>query len=394
MADPAVIHSVLSFSGRERWRKCPASVRMSAGLPDKSGPSAAEGAIAHAVKEYAVKQWQARATPSFAHHAPPPGLDVPNGDVEAWNVAMFRHAQEYVRFIRTLTETYPDAIVLEEQKVDARSIHPQLFGTADTIIWIPSIGRLIVIDYKYGFRVVDIGTADDTNPQLAAYGVAAAEQITKAGQEVREIVLGVYQPRVPLRDPAQLLTIPNAQKWLLDERAKLYLEAGATEAPDAPLKPGDHCRYCKAAAAGKCPAVKTFTATALNVAAGELALLDIPTDELLALYSARSAFKPFLEEIEERIAQLAKVGHARLTIKESQGRQMWADPKTAALTLMALGRTDLLQPVSLSDALPAMPADVAASLTKRSKPSVTIKVVDAPAVKEVAKIFDKYAKIA
>jgi RecB family exonuclease len=390
MSNPAGIHSFLSFSSRERWRACPGSVRLSKGLPDKGSPFAAEGTVAHAVKEAVMRDPEAHI--DLAQFAVPEGLDLGAQTVAQWRNQLLIHARNYCDFVTSHVSGDLTPLILEEQRVAATSIHPALFGTADTIIWQASIGRLTVIDYKYGFKAVDVGTIEDTNPQLAAYGVAAAEKVHEAGQTVREIVLAVYQPRVPLRAPAQVLTIPNAQDWLAVERAKLRDEAEATEAPDAPLVPGDHCRYCKAAAAGLCPAVKQPVATALNVAAGAQALLDISVDELLNLYSARAAFKPFWEEVEERIKQLATMGHARLQVKETAGRQMWADPKSAAMTLLAIGRSDLVQPVALSDALPALPADVAATLVKRSKPSTTIKVVDAPAVKDVAKIFDKYAR--
>jgi hypothetical protein len=81
-----------------------------------------------------------------------------------------------------------------------------------------------------------------------------------------------------------------------------------------------------------------------------------------------------------------------LTIKESQGRQMWADPKLAALTFLTMGRTDLLQPVSISEALPHLPEAYQAGLVKRSAPSKTIKVVDDYTPHAIAGIFQKYIK--
>jgi len=386
MADADVIHSFLSFSRRGRWRACPGSVRLSKGLTDKSSANAKEGSDAHKIKEMVMgRKLRVGSDPD----APFPKIDRPVAELEE----MMRHANDYVVFVRTFIDGYPDAIVLEEQKVDASALHPALFGTADTIIWIPSIRKLIVIDYKYGFRAVDVGTVEDTNPQLAAYGVSAALMLMSAqGVAPAEIVLAVAQPRLPLGERYPQLHIPDAPSWLQVESEKMRTEALATEDPNAPLVPGDHCRYCKAAMHGKCPAVKQYVGTALNVAAGTVALLDIPTDELLALYSARSAFKPFLEEIEARVEQLAKVGHARLQVTVVKGRQMWADPKSAAMTLLAIGRADLVQPVALSDALPALPTELHGALVKRTAPSSRIKVVDAPHVKDVAKMFDKYTK--
>ena len=44
-------HAVLSPSAAARWLKCPASVAMTASMPEETSPYALEGSIAHAVAE-------------------------------------------------------------------------------------------------------------------------------------------------------------------------------------------------------------------------------------------------------------------------------------------------------------------------------------------------------
>lgn len=392
MSNPQVSHSILSFSGRKRWKSCPISVELSKGMPDSSGPAAAEGTIAHAVAEHYVKQHFALPGAPAAgavapDQVPPPGLDLKGDTVQRWNETLRHHGRGYRDFIKGLIPPGAKAHVAIEQRVEITSISDQLFGTADCLVLLPELLHLFVVDYKYGFADVDVGTYDDPNEQLAAYAVAAAEGLAAKGVRVETITLAVYQPRRPLAAPSQTLGLDAA--WLVHERAKLAREVAAVANPGAPV-PGDHCRYCKGKP--KCPTVHNSLSTALAAYAGEKNVLDMPEDDIVQLFAARTAFKAFWEDVEERVEQLVKAGHKNLWIKETQGRQMWKDPKAAALTLLAMNRTDLLQPIAISNALPVLPAEFHDELVKRSAPSRSIQVVDVQAPSAIATMFKNYAK--
>lgn len=394
MTNPQISHSILSFSGRKRWKTCPISVELSKGMPDSSGPAAAEGTLAHLVAEHYVKQHFALPGAPAAgavapEQVPPPGLDLKGDTPQRWNETLRHHGRGYRDFIRSLVPDGWVAHVAIEQRVAITSISDQLFGTADCLVWLPVQNRLIVVDYKYGFADVDVGTYDDPNEQLAAYAVAAVEGLAAKGVNVRTtaVTLAVYQPRRPLAAPSQTLDLDA--DWLAIERAKLAREVAAVANPGAPV-PGDHCRYCKGKP--KCPALHSSLSTALAAYAGEKNVLDMPEDDIVQLFAARTAFKAFWEDVEERIEQLVKAGHKNLRIKETQGRQMWKDPKAAAETLLAMNRLDLLQPVAISNALPVLPVEFHAELVKRSAPSRSIQVVDVQAPSAIATMFKNYAK--
>lgn len=394
MSNPQVSHSILSFSGRKRWKMCPISVELSKGMPDSSGPAAAEGTLAHAVAEHYVKQHFAlpggpAAGAVAPEQVPPPGLDLKGDTPARWNETLRHHGRGYRDFIKGLIPPGAQAHVAIEQRVAIASISSQLFGTADCLVLLTINGAsyLIVIDYKYGFADVDVGTYDEPNEQLAAYAVAAAEGLAEKGVRVEKILLAVYQPRRPLAAPSQTLELDAA--WLALERAKLTREVAAVANPGAPV-PGDHCRYCKGKP--KCPTVHNSLSTALAAYAGEKNVLDMPEDDIVQLFAARTAFKAFWEDVEERIEQLVKAGHKNLRIKETQGRQMWKDPKAAAETLLAMNRLDLLQPVAISNALPVLPVEFHDELVKRSAPSRSIQVVDVQAPSAIATMFKNYAK--
>ena len=399
MSNPVVLHSKLSFSGRDRWRNCPASVHLSAGLPDNSSPAAAEGTCAHTVAEFYVRQ-AFNLPGAVAGDAPmqefPEGFDPEGKTREEWNEELRMHGKAYARFIGEQITTAAgenrdwiigrDVFVMLELKVSIPSIHDQLFGTADCIIWIPSLRLLSVIDYKYGFGHVDIGTVDDTNPQLSAYMVAAAEVLPEPPQTMR---VAVYQPRLPTAMQAPL-DLPG--EWLQRERLKLRDETAAVDAPGAAanVKAGDHCRYCKAKP--KCPRTHNAVSTAIQAAGGLVDLSTMGEELVIALWASRTAFKAFWEDVEERVQKMAAANHPRVSVKVSKGRKMWADPKEAALYLMAMNRTDLLQPVAISEALPHLPAELRAGLVKDSAGSRTISFADAPQPHAMAALFQQFAQ--
>jgi len=398
MSNPVVQHSILSFSGRERWRNCPASVELSKGMKDRSGPAAAEGTCAHTVGEFYVRQ-------AFDLPGAQPGdapaqapvmeldrfaklVDQPAAiaiEATMWNEEMRQHGKAYVAFIRSLIPAGEQFFVSIEMRVAAKTVSDKLFGTLDCCVWLPRLRKLIIIDYKYGFVEVEIGDRQNPNAQLAAYAVAALDQCTL--QADGGVTLAVFQPRRTFGAPQAPLELPP--EWVAEERAKLAREVAATETPSAPV-PGDHCRYCKAKS--KCPTTVNALETAIQVHSGARDMLSIPTDALIDLWAARAAFKAFWEDVEERISQEVKNGNPRLQMTERQGRQMWADERDAALTLLAIGKTELLRPCTITDALPHLPEAWQKQLIRRSQPSRSIKLVSEVSPSQVAQTFAKYAK--
>lgn len=399
MSNPAVQHSTLSFSGRERWSACPGSVGMSVGMSDKSSPAAAEGTAAHSVGEFYIRQTFslpgaiAGECPDVESAA---GLDrfeglldeVRDAEKAKWNEELRTHGKRYRDFIVSLIPTGMrwgiDVFVSIETRVAAQSIDKRLFGTADCLLWFPQFRHLIVVDYKYGFMDVDVGTVERPNKQLSAYAIAALDRLT--GTRPESVELAVFQPRRVAGAPDQRLKLPIAA--LDAEIERLKAEVAEVDRPNPKLSTGDHCRYCKGKP--KCPKVQGAMQTVLDVGAGLRSVLDMPADDLLALYSARTAIKNVMEDVEEKVAILAKEGNPRVMRETRQGRRVWADPATVTLTLLALGLDKHLKPGNLSDVLPDLPEGFEAGLVKRTADSVSLKVVDAPSVSQVGQMFAKY----
>ena len=271
-----------------------------------------------------------------------------------------------------------------ECKVAAQSIDKRLFGTADCLLWFPQWRHLIVVDYKYGFIDVDVGTAERPNKQLSAYAIAALDRLT--GERPSTVDLAVFQPRRVAGPAEQYLKLKI--EHLDAEIVRLREEVAQVDMPNPKLSIGDHCRYCKGKP--KCPKVQAQFQAALDVAAGQRSVLDMPADDLIALYSARTAIKNVLEDVEEKIIHLAREGNPRIVRETRQGRRVWADPAMAVLTLMSLGLDKHLKPGNLSDVLPDLPEGFEAGLVKRTAESVSYKVTDAPQVSQVGETFRKF----
>jgi hypothetical protein len=361
-------------------------------MPNESGPAAEEGTIAHKVAEFYVRQrfgLEGAKTGMPPEYQPPVGLDLKGQTVNGWNAALRLHGQDYAAFIATLVGNYPDVRIVLEKRVAVDGITPPLFGTADCLLWYPSVNRLAVVDYKYGYGEVDVGTADAPNEQIAAYAVAAAETFNL---DVRQVGLAIYQPRRIHGEPGQTLLTDGA--WLANEASKLLAEARQVEAAYAGIitapVPGSHCRYCPAAS--RCTATHAAAKTALQSHVKASMVHDMTDAEIVALWAVRTAFKNFWEDVEERISKMADRGAAGLVVKVAKGRKMWADPSAAVFTLLALGRTDLLAPAAIGEALPAIPVEMHDSLVKLANGAKTILSTEAADPLTVAATFDKYAQ--
>jgi hypothetical protein len=415
MAMATAEHSTLSFSGRDRWRNCPVSVVLSKGEKDESGAAAEEGTLAHLVAEFYVRQAfnlpgamegeypEVIAPPKglerFTRLAEPGKRDELLREIAEWNEEMRKHAKTYVRYIQSLIPPGAVAFVSLETRVAARSIDARLFGTADCLIWFPEFKVLIVVDYKYGFGDVDVGTVENPNLQLISYDVAALDQCTL--QAHGGTTIAIFQPRRPIGEAGQSLYLPadriaRERKKMADDVAAVDEAARLFDSGDYPVsklvKPGDHCRYCKAA--HKCPATKTAVQAALDVQAGLASVLDMTEDDLIALYASRNAVKALMEDITERIESLSKLGSAKLRVETKQGRRMWKNQKEAALTLLALGLDKCLVPGALSEVIDEIPEQFREALVGRARDSVSIKVVTESKPGEVAEAFRKFAQSA
>ncbi len=320
-------HMKLSASGCSRWWECPGSIRMAEGQPNIESEFALEGTAAHALAEHVLKNPPANAFyyQKREHLIP----NFPKGQKVTEEMADF--VQGYVDYVVNLrNETKGD--VLLEQKVVAKHIHPMLGGTADTIIK-EHFTCLHVVDFKYG---AGIAVEAKDNKQMRVYGVAAAY-----GEDFPMVKLHIYQPRAEHADgPVRVEEMKMSD--LVEWSKELKQKAIATEDPKAPLKTGEHCRWCP----GKvvCPAFKADTqlATAgVDVTVANPSFLDpvkLTDQQISKIIQNEATIKAWIESVKElalmRLRAGEKIEGVKLVAKRTSKEWLDEDKMKGALSAL------------------------------------------------------------
>jgi len=240
-------HAKLSPSKRSRWALCPGSIREEAKYPDTgSGPAAADGTHSHTLLEHCINTFLSdpmeQVGETFTDHE---GTFV----VDADRAARVKVAVNYIRE-RSMNGLFQ---VYSEQKVDPEHLlgRSDLSGTVDCQIYGP--GFVELIDYKDGMGVV---TAEG-NMQLEqyAYGVLAGYKLPVNGAyPIDRVKMTIIQPKLALRGMPAITSHEVSVRDLLTNMGTIISQAAATDAPDAPLVPGDsQCKFCRAK--GSCSAL-------------------------------------------------------------------------------------------------------------------------------------------
>ena len=225
-------HSKIGASSAHRWFECPGSVRLCATVIPTTSEFAEEGTAAHELAEHCLKM----GVPAVSL------LDVEFNGFKV-TVEMAEAVQVYLDFIE---ENYDDSKILQvEKKFHLDWLHPDLYGTNDACIDEP-FGRLTIVDYKHGKGVpVEV----EENKQLMYYALGALHDAPGC----EEVELVIVQPRAahvagPVR---RWLTTPERLRAYQDELREAVIR---TEAKEAALSAGKHCRFCDAAPI--CPELK------------------------------------------------------------------------------------------------------------------------------------------
>jgi hypothetical protein len=283
-------HSRIGASSMHRWSVCPGSVAASKDIVSKSSKYAEEGSDAHALAAHCLKTKEDPSKFGFQ-------TVTLEGRTFTVDKEMVNAVSEYVDNIYLDINPVTEDVLVVEQRFDLSEVHPGLFGTADAVTWKPRQKQLIVDDFKYG---AGIAVDPENNPQLLYYGLGA---LLACNYPAATVTLRITQPRCDhAKGPVRWWTIDALD--LLDFKADLKKYAQATEDPNAPLVPGDHCRFCPAA-----PHCKALRGQAQEIAKLEFAptLAYDPADLKRALDS-RDIVKAWLKTLDEFAYAEAEAG--------------------------------------------------------------------------------------
>ena len=314
-------HSPLGMSVLERRVACPGSMRMEEGRPDTPSVYARRGTELHAVAAHCLS----RAIDAIDH--------IPD---DADGAAI---VQAYLDVVRAAAVAHAPGAMHIEREFQLTALSELYWGTADVVLVAPP--KLWVCDLKTGAgHPVPIRRPDGRpNMQLAGYALGVMQSLPRdLGSEITEIELVVMQPRL---GPPQSVTLSVGE--LHDLAADLLDLAEAVVKPDAPLNPGGHCTFCRAAV--DCPAARS---KALAVAQVEFDIVANPEhamapplpskltlDQLSRVLSGARFLETWVAGVEAYAKALADKGVEipGWKLVNKRGRRIWADEVAAGVVM-------------------------------------------------------------
>jgi len=275
-----------------RWKACPGSYRTAKRVPRRR-PSiyAATGTLAHEIIENIVRDPEAvRAGAEVPRSMVGKTFTIEGHDITV-DDDLLDGINTMLGYLHSVSADYSFLRTEMQVTVDywlilAGLTPPEpMFATADIVLLDPFKGRLEIVDYKNGAGI--FVTIQD-NPQLLYYaaGVLAFLKTRHPKVIVEQVRITVVQPHASGQEKirSQDFDVIDVMLWVDDV---LVPAVRAAVDPDAPLTPGDYCRFCPAAQG--CPAL---IASAVVMAKKDFAdhiLPDDPKDLAEQLVTAERA---------------------------------------------------------------------------------------------------------
>lgn len=393
-------HSLLSPSGAHRWMRCPGSLLLEKGAPDRSTRYADEGSAAHKIATDCLLS-DGKLTPEDFL-----GCML---DMGAHQILVDHEMVESVEQFIAVVQQYAEGggQILVDKRVDFSSyigVEGQT-GTADVIILFPE--RVIVIDLKYG-KGVKVYAAN--NEQCRLYALGALHDYGFVCDPV-DIAMVIHQPRLEHVDEDCML-VSDLEAWAANEAKPAAAEALAivdragdiTEKgygvalQDVRLEPGEkQCKFCNAKA--NCPALRAE----MNVTVGHVAsaadfadLAEVDSEDLylqmLKVPLIESFCKAIRAETERRLFQGDRNPYFKL-VEGRLGNRAWTSEEEAEAAMKAAK----VKPDEIYTKKVVSPTQAEKNL-KKTKPKVWAAlqplIVRAPGKPSVALATDKRPALA
>lgn len=238
----AKAHLTFGGSSAHRWLACPGSARLCATLPPQvENEHMAAGTRAHALLELAVRERRDNVLEFDGVSLQPGWPEFELDDVEA--------VQKALDHVNEIMEKHPDAVMWVERQF---TLDDDIGGTADVVIYIPSLKLLVVIDYKHGRGKY----VPETTPQMKLYAACVLFGLTDL--HIERVDATIIQPRCQVGEPIR--TAIYSPGDLISFSDDVDMAVAAARAEDAPLLPGEtQCHWCPAQQAAACPALFDMT---------------------------------------------------------------------------------------------------------------------------------------
>lgn len=302
---------------------CPGSVRQSRGIIEVPSIFALEGTQAHELLERCLR---ARSMDQAHGHPAFEGVRV-----------CFDHVFE-------ILDEFPDAVLLVEVKFTlwSEAAPNEVYGTCDIAIYIPSLKRLHVIDYKHGAgEFVDVFG----NMQVRFYAAGAIWFEPK--WDVLEVVLTIVQPRIDWADPIRTEVVPVSD--IIEFAASIDDIIRDAQSPVAPLAPStEACKWCPGRIT--CPARQQITMASVGMDFADVKFIEpeavqlpvansLPPAEVARLLALADIASEWFKDLRAYATQLAAANTQIPGYKlvEAQAKRKWTgDVDAIAEKLAAL----------------------------------------------------------
>jgi len=348
-------HAILSPSKRDRWSRCPASVREEAAYPeDRSGTAAVDGTHTHSLLSHVIEN-------NIVNVADLVGTKMSDHDgefvIDSARAERVQFALSYID--ERFDNLEPGVKVLSEVKVDLSPIFGRndLNGTTDVVIINENI--IEVIDYKDGMGVVNA----EGNLQMNQYTWGIIAQLQANGTLTQKLVRQtIIQPKLREKGMMGLSWSDMTMEQFLSTKDALVNEAAATDDPKAPHVPGDaQCKYCRHK--GACSALMNQSMSAMGI---DLSKMNVVQDavnmeattmtdqQIREIIEAAPLIRQTLEAVEKEALTRLDSGKVidGLKLVRGRGSRSWAyKDDDMALKLTKLGipkgeiyKTSLISP--------------------------------------------------
>jgi hypothetical protein len=299
---------IVGGSTAKRVINCPGSVALCNAAPEKPSSSyAEEGTLLHNT----IAEWLAGGKKPLAN-------DILTQDLidDKYSVAL-----------ELLNEVDPEfgmdyAVEIE---VGFGDFIPDVFGSCDLLGRLDN--RAIVLDWKFGNGVI---VEAIENEQLMFYAAAAmrTEKAQWAFKDVQEVELIIIQP-------------PMIKRWVTTvERIKAFEQqllsaVNASMKIDAPLREGNHCKWC--AAKPTCPLMTGAVDRALKV---KIDAIDAPT--INAYLENAEILEEWIKDLRALAFTMLESGRDLQSYKlvAKRATRKWSDEIEAKKALLATGLTE------------------------------------------------------
>lgn len=231
-------HLTFGGSSAHRWLACPGSAKLCATLPPQvENEHMAAGTRAHALLELAVRERRDSVLEfdGVSLRAGWPAFEL--DDVEA--------VQKALDHVNEILERHPDAVMWVERQF---TLGEDIGGTADVVIYVPSLKLLVVIDYKHGRGKY----VPETTPQMKLYAACVLFGLTDL--PIERVDATIIQPRCQAGEPIRTAIYSPGDLIAFSDDVDAAVALARSEEP--PFVPGgEQCHWCPAAEAGACAAL-------------------------------------------------------------------------------------------------------------------------------------------